>query len=81
MPMLRKSDLIKMLQSIEGDPVVIIQKDAEGDNFSPLSTIEGGFYYYPETTWSGYVVEDEDMDEEDYLDEDAHKCILVYPIN
>lgn len=51
-------ELIEALQEISdndcGDCMIIIQKDAEGNNYSPLSSIdEDG--YVAETKWSGYT--------------------------
>lgn len=46
-------DMIKELKKCNPKDVVIIQKDAEGNSYSPLSDIEIGDVYVPETTWYG----------------------------
>ena len=49
--------LIKKLQKFNPDYDVILQKDSEGNGYSPLTDeIEEG-YYEPETAWYGERVE------------------------
>lgn len=55
------SQLIAFLQRCDGDAVVVLSKDAEGNAYSPLS-VTGTTYYIAETTWSGEI-NDEAIDE------------------
>ena len=63
------------------DAIVILQKDAEGNGFSPLrdeasndvSIVEG---YVADSTWSGEVHDPDEMEPGDYT-----PCIVLVPIN
>ena len=81
MPYLKKSDLIKMLNGIEGDPVIILSSDAEGNKYSPL--VEEWFegYYFAETTWSGEVHDGEGLDEIEKCSPEYIDCVVLYPTN
>lgn len=46
--------LIELLQQEDPDRIVICQKDAEGNQYSPLSNVRTGTYL-ANTTWSGTV--------------------------
>lgn len=69
------------------DGEVIMQKDAEGNGYSPLY----GFvqaHYVPETTWYGEVyhqdwsAEDCCLEEKDWAEMRAQpECIVLQPIN
>lgn len=64
-----------MLQRIDPDREVILQKDSEGNGYSPLSGIDyHNLAYLPECTWAGEVVYETDNPE-------ATPCVLLIPIN
>ncbi len=44
-----------LLETMPPDSQVIIQKDAEGNGYSPLSAVDGDAIYTPDSTWSGDV--------------------------
>lgn len=44
---MRKNDLTAMLERIEGNPEIILQKDSEGNGYSPLSGADGDCVYVP----------------------------------
>lgn len=48
---MRKNQLIKKLQKIEGNPLIICASDAEGNDFSPLSDV----VYDEESYWDKEV--------------------------
>ncbi len=48
--------------------LVVQSRDTEGNGFSPLSCVTGPDKYEPETTWSGYVLHPDDVDEDDCAD-------------
>lgn len=81
-------DLIKELQKLDPKSIVILQKDSEGNGYSPLSGIDGNAVYVPDNTWSGtafsrdYSAEDYDWDQDEYdeLMSNPSCCVLV-PIN
>lgn len=45
-------ELRDLLAAHDDDDLVIIQKDSEGNDFSPLRDVWDGSYI-PDTTWSG----------------------------
>lgn len=66
--------LIEMLRSMPADAVVILQKDAEGNGYSPCSEVEEGLYV-AETTWSGEVVSHRPARSDGVL------CVVLVPVN
>ena len=84
-------DLKKQLEQYDdNDVVVVMSKDGEGNNFSPLSDIEEKIYV-PNSTWSGdvYPIEitkemiDEGWEEDDdqHNNPEAKKAIVLWPVN
>ncbi len=71
------SDLIEIPSHYNSDAQVILQKDAEGNAYSPLSGVEDA-YYAPETTWSGDCF---DLEVDAALHGPYHKCVLLWPVN
>ena len=52
-------DLIEALASEDPEREVIMASDAEGNGYSPLSSLYAGMYL-PESTWAGEVLDDEE---------------------
>ena len=52
---MKVSELIEILQKHDPDREVILQKDPEGNGYSPLCKANTGAYV-PETTWMGRKV-------------------------
>jgi hypothetical protein len=50
------TELIAKLQNLPADSQVVMSKDAEGNDFSPLEECIVG-HYEPYTTWSGEFTE------------------------
>lgn len=50
------SELIEQLKTMPQDAQVILQKDAEGNDYSPLAEVESNCVYIPSNTWSGEVL-------------------------
>lgn len=76
------------------DAVVIIAKDSEGNDFSPLADADHDCAYRPESTYSGDVEHyDEDNVEDepdprtwsewyaDALDDGCLPCVVLWPTN
>tara|TARA_R110000803_G_scaffold57743_1_gene115780 strand:+ start:237 stop:494 length:258 start_codon:yes stop_codon:yes gene_type:complete len=85
---MKVAELIKMLQDVDPESECILQKDGEGNGYSPLSGIDPEAIYIADSTYSGEVysaewsAEDADM-EEDEWDTLLKKprCVVFYPIN
>ena len=83
---MKLKDLIKKLHELESQDSevleyeVIMSKDGEGNNFSPLSDFSESIYI-PDSTWSGDVINQQDA-EEFGLDKDTKpNCIVLWPVN
>lgn len=73
-------DLRARLERVPDDTPVILQKDAEGNGYSPLSNVETeGYVYEPDSTYSGEVHDTEDGDYE--ADDRDVKIVLLGPVN
>lgn len=66
-------ELIEQLKWYDGDRIVIIQKDPEGNYFSPCDNSYAGFYL-AETSWRGDVGLEA-------LTADDIACVVLTPIN
>ena len=69
-------ELIAELQQLPATSLVILQKDAEGNGYSPCSGTDVAVYM-AESTWSGdsYRLDDPDRPV------GAVPCVVLYPIN
>ena len=85
---MKVKDLIRELQLMDPEMELIVQKDAEGNGYSPLAGADPNGIYIAETTWYGEVydatwtAEDADMDE-DLWEAMLKKprCVVLYPVN
>ena len=75
-------ELIKELSAIEDqDRVVILQKDGEGNGYSPLDSADHA-WYEPESTWHGECPHPDDIRDGDVvLSDKAVKAVVLYPVN
>jgi len=84
---MKVKDLRKQLEYIDGEREVILQKDGEGNGYSPLSSISK-CVYGAESTFSGYIgikklteeYKKEGYGEEDVI-EDGVRAIVLTPMN
>lgn len=70
--MITVAELIEELQRLDPTMIAIVQKDGEGNAYSPLAGVDVGFYT-AQNTWSGDVSEDEVPD--------STSCIILFPVN
>lgn len=86
-------ELIEALKQLDPERTVILQKDSEGNGYSPLANLEPAAYI-PDTTWSGevkyelYQLTDEmrrigytEEDCVDELEEEFELAVVLYPVN
>jgi hypothetical protein len=81
-------ELKEAIENLPDEMEVILQKDSEGNGYSPLAGADPNAVYITETTWSGDVysmdwsAEDACMDEEEWDDlKEKPKCLVLYPTN
>lgn len=83
-------DLIKTLQTLDPEMQLIIQKDSEGNGYSPLCGLDGEALYVPESTWSGIAyhldstAEDNDLSDEEWeiiKSDPKFRAGILFPVN
>lgn len=75
------AELIAELQELPQDLIVIVQKDSEGNGYSPLAGSDHECVYVPDSTWSGEVYSNEDYADKGYAYSDAVPCVVLFPVN
>lgn len=85
---MKVKQLIRLLSSCDQNAEVILQKDAEGNGYSPLSGADHEAVYVPENTWSGNVfstgwtADDACMEEAEWKRLMKRKrCVVLHPVN
>lgn len=81
-------ELKEILNELPDDMEVILQKDSEGNGYSPLSGGDAEAIYVPESTWSGdvysskWTADDADMNNDEWKEILSNpKALILYPIN
>ena len=89
-------ELIETLSAMDPDRIVVIQKDAEGNGYSPLEGADDNCLYTADTTWSGEVGKQTLTDDDrkngytdddrknGYTDEDLGSgvpAVVLFPVN
>jgi hypothetical protein len=64
-------ELREKLEDLPDDAYVILEKDAEGNGYSPLASIVSPRYYEPDSTWSGSILEADDAEAFEVLWDDS----------
>jgi hypothetical protein len=75
--------LIAELQKLDPNRIVVLQKDAEGNGYSPLVGAEHTIYR-PESTWSGQCYPDDPAKHEEYeytKERGDKKAVVLWPTN
>ena len=80
-------ELIEFLSRFDPDTQIVLQKDAEGNGYSPLAGADECIYV-PENTWSGDVYDLSWTAEDCCMDLDEHAelmskphAIVLFPVN
>lgn len=81
-------DLIAALQGLPPDTEVILQRDSEGNGYSPLAAVDANCVYVADTTWHGEVYDLDLMADEHDLEWDEWerlkrkpRCVVLAPVN
>ena len=79
--------LLATYDHLPDDTLVALQKDAEGNGYSPLEDVMYAVYVH-DSTWYGDVYPSseeiatrEDLSEEDEAPDEAVPCIVLWPVN
>ena len=85
---MKVKELIEELSKLDPESQVILQKDAEGNGYSPLYAVDGDAVYLSDSTWSGdvystnWTADDADMDAEEWAEMlKKHRCVVLAPVN
>jgi len=83
---MKVSELIERLISLDPDLQVILQRDPEGNGYSPLSGVDGEDVLYGEGDDGGMAMSTQDLADEiegGYFSEDHefHPCVVLFPEN
>ena len=87
---MRVKDLIAALATMDPDALVVLQKDSEGNGYSPLTGVDDNCIYVPLSTWHGEIylrkltpfLKEEGFGEEDVYDgSDGRPAVVLYPVN
>jgi hypothetical protein len=81
-------DLKENIADLPDDMEVILQKDSEGNGYSPLSDLDANCIYIPENTYSGQVysansnAEDSCMSEQEWeITLENPRVLVLCPVN
>jgi hypothetical protein len=82
-------ELKEALEELPDDMEIILQKDAEGNGYSPLYGADPDCIYIPETTWYGEVrslhhtAEDHCLEEDEWaqMQKDYPRALVLHPVN
>lgn len=86
---MKVKELKKLLEGVDDERIVIMQKDGEGNGYSPLDNIDSNSVYIPDSSWSGEVkyekltptLESFGYTEEDCDDGTGEPAVVLTPIN
>jgi hypothetical protein len=85
---MKVKELIEALQEVDPEMEVILQKDSEGNGYSPLAGADLDAVYVADTTWSGtayhadWTAGDCCLDEEEWKELQAGpRALILYPVN
>lgn len=73
-------ELLDYLSTHPRDQLVVLAKDAEGNGYSPLAAAEDA-YYIADSTWSGEVLSDQDVEAGEEVDPAAVRVVVLGPVN
>lgn len=84
---MKVKELKDLLESVDDERIVIMAKDGEGNDYSPLALIDDESVYKANSTWSGEIgIETltpeliaENFTEEDVID--GEPAVVLWPIN
>jgi len=85
---MKVKELLEQLKTLDPEMDIIIQKDAEGNGYSPLAGADPDGIYVADTTWYGTVYDSNWSAEEAAMDEiewkELHqlpRCLVLHPVN
>lgn len=84
---MKAGELINFLRGFDPETEIILQRDSEGNGYSPLAGADDGFYI-PDSTWSGdfydpsWTADDCGMDDDEFEEmQNRPRAVVLYPVN
>lgn len=84
---MKVKELLEILKDLDPEMELIVQKDSEGNGYSPLAGADSDAIYVAKTTWYGEVYEvdltPEDccMDQEEWEEmQKLPRTVILYPM-
>lgn len=81
-------ELKEEIANLPDDMEVVLQKDSEGNGYSPLAGADPDAVYIPDSTWSGdvysmeWTADDACMSEEEWEEiKSKPRTLILYPVN
>ena len=81
-------ELKREIDNLPDDMEVILQKDGEGNGYSPLASADADMVYIPETTWSGeayamcWSADDCCLSEDEWKEmKSKPRSLILHPVN
>ncbi len=81
-------ELKNLIKGLPDEMNVVLQKDSEGNGYSPLSGGDSNAVYIADSTWSGDVydmkwsADDACMDDEEWAEiKSKPRSLILYPVN
>jgi len=85
---MKVKELIEKLLKLDGDTDIILQKDSEGNGYSPLDGVDSNAVYIKNSDYSGDIYslqwthDDACMSFEEWNElKKQKKCVVLYPMN
>lgn len=86
---MKVKDLIKKLQKMPQEAIVVCHRDSSENGHSPLDDVESDYVYKEENSYRGtayskdWEAEDADLEEEEWEDlkEKSPDCIVLYSVH
>ena len=84
---MKVKELKKLLEKVDDERIVILQKDGEGNGYSPLYCIDDESVYQADSTWSGEVKYEKltaELKKQGYSEEDCGEgepALILCPVN
>lgn len=73
--------LRELLANLPAELPVILSKDGEGNGYSPLADTSRT-QYCPETTWSGWIYDDDaDIEDDEDVPSGSVPALVLWPVN
>ena len=82
-PYMKVGPLRALLATLPDDMLIVLSKDGEGNGYSPLSDTSDPTttVYEADSTWSGEIVDTDDLDDDGPVSPDAVPCLVLWPVN